>query len=106
MELGITKPKVALAIFLIALTALLGGSYGYLRVGAGLLMATGALYLGFIYFRAAGEVPPDEEAEELEDPGFKYVCSMCGLELRVEVASTDRAPTHCREKMQLVRALR
>lgn len=106
MELGITKTKVALAIAAVIIVAALGRSYGYVRATIGLLAATGALYLGFTYFRAAGEVPPDEEAEELNDPGFKYVCTMCGLELRVEVASTDRAPTHCREKMQLVRALR
>ncbi len=106
MELGITQARVALAIILTALTLWLGQSYGYLRVAIGLAVGAGALYLGYTYFRAAGEVPPEQDPEAVEDSGLKYVCAMCGLELRVEVATTDRAPTHCREKMELVRAFR
>jgi hypothetical protein len=56
------------------------------------------MYLGFSYFRAAGEAPPEPEATRTEGD-LKYVCKVCGLELRVEVATTDAAPTHCREKM-------
>ena len=42
------------------------------------------------------------ETEDVSEEGLRYVCRMCGLELKVETATTDRAPTHCREKMELI----
>ena len=33
---------------------------------------------------------------------LRYVCTMCGLELKVEKAARDKAPTHCMEPMVLV----
>lgn len=47
--------------------------------------------------------PPDPEASDVSDYGLKYVCTMCGLELRVEKAAKERAPTHCMEPMVLIR---
>ena len=44
----------------------------------------------------------DAEPEDVTTSDLAYVCPVCGLELKVEVATTDRAPTHCREKMELV----
>ncbi|MEA2434104.1 MAG: hypothetical protein QOG54_1561 [Actinomycetota bacterium] len=78
--------------------ALLGVGFGFVRAAVGLGLALLILWLGLSYFRAAGEVPPDAQPDS--DPGdLKYVCKVCGLELRVEVATTDRAPSHCREPM-------
>jgi hypothetical protein len=72
--------------------------FGFLRTAIALLLALVTLWLGFSYFRAAVEVPA--EAEPAQASGdLKYVCKVCGLELRVEIATTDRAPTHCREPM-------
>ena len=84
------------------LIVLLGRPFGYVRAAVGLSMAAAILYVGLSYFRSAGEVPPDPEVEDVSDGSLRYVCTMCGLELKVEVAASDRAPSHCREKMVLV----
>lgn len=84
------------------LLLVLGPEFGYLRTAIALLMAGAILYVGLSYFRSAGEVPPDPEIEDVSEGGLRYVCTMCGLELKIEVAASDRAPSHCREKMVLV----
>jgi hypothetical protein len=91
---------------LVLLTAvvMLGIRFGYVRALAALVFGGFVLWLGVSYFRAAGEVPPDPETADVSSSELKYVCSVCGLELKVEVATTDRAPTHCRESMILTRA--
>lgn len=94
--------KATLATAAAILVVVLGYFYGFGRAAIALAMAAGILYLGYSYFSAAGQVPPDVETEDVSDEGLMYVCRMCGLELRVETATTERAPTHCREKMELV----
>ncbi|HEX2295795.1 MAG TPA: hypothetical protein VHN37_10845 [Actinomycetota bacterium] len=89
-------------LVVLGLVALLGEEFGYVRAAIGLGMAGAILYVGLSYFGSAGEVPPDPEVEDVSDGALRYVCTMCGLELKVEVAASDRAPTHCREKMVLV----
>ena len=86
-------------VLLAVVYVLLSLNYGFVRVAVGLSMSAVTLWLGFSYFRAAGEAPPEAEQTEVGDGDLKYVCTVCGLELRVEVATTDKAPTHCREKM-------
>lgn len=93
---------VAPILVVAVLIAVLGQPFGYVRAAVGLSMAGVILYLGLSYFRSAGEVPPDPEVEDVSDDSLRYVCTMCGLELKVEVAASDRAPSHCREKMVLV----
>ena len=93
------------ALVLSALFVLVAGYFfGYGRAAIALAMSATVLWLGFSYFRSAGEVPPDPETQDVAAADLRYVCSVCGLELKVEVATTDRAPTHCREKMKLVDA--
>jgi divalent metal cation (Fe/Co/Zn/Cd) transporter len=95
------------ALVLLVLTGLfvgLGEVYGYGRSVVGLALSVTILYLGFSYFRSAGASLPDVEPTDARDRGLKYVCSICGLELKVEVATNERAPTHCRESMKLVRS--
>lgn len=94
------KPTVATAVGILLIV--LGYFYGFGRATLALLGAGVILYLGFSYFIAAATVPPDAEEEDVSDQGLMYVCRMCGLELKVETATTERAPTHCREKMELV----
>ena len=84
------------------LLLVLGYFYGFGRAAVAIGIAAAIIYLGFSYFSAAGNVPPDVESEDVSEEGLRYVCRMCGLELKVETATTDRAPTHCREKMELV----
>lgn len=93
--------SVALASALVALVAL-GEAYGYVRAALGLALGAGIVYLGFSYFRSAGQAPPEPEPEDVSARQLRYVCSMCGLELKVEVATSDKPPTHCREPMVLV----
>ena len=92
------------ALVLVALAVTLGMAFGYLRTLIAFLIGGTVLWLGLSYFRAAGEVPPEPETADVSSSELRYVCTMCGLELKVEVATTDRAPTHCRESMVLVRA--
>jgi hypothetical protein len=60
------------------------------------------VWLGVSYFRSAGHAPPEGAGEEVTDEDLRYLCSMCGLELKILIATNDRPPTHCREKMTLV----
>ncbi|HEX2057330.1 MAG TPA: hypothetical protein VHI71_03080 [Actinomycetota bacterium] len=94
--------RVAGAAALLVPVVLLGQSFGYLRAAVGIAMAAGIFYLGLAYFRGAAQMPPEPDVEDVSDESLRYVCTMCGLELKVEVAASDKAPTHCREKMVLV----
>ena len=91
-------------LVLIAVAVTLGTAFGYVRTLVAFGFGGLLLWIGLSYFRAAGEVPPDPETADVSTSDLKYVCRMCGLELKVEVATTDRAPTHCREPMVLVRS--
>jgi hypothetical protein len=87
-----------LILFLVA-----GHLYGYVRaiVAAamfGLILAWGGRKLFKI-----SHSPPEPELTDVKEYGLRYVCSVCGLELKVEVAATDKAPTHCGEAMVLTR---
>ena len=93
---------VLVAALLVALVVL-GEAFGYLRAATGLALGAAVCYLGFSYFRSAGEAPPEPEPEDVSARALRYVCPMCGLELKVEVATSDKPPTHCREPMVLVR---
>jgi divalent metal cation (Fe/Co/Zn/Cd) transporter len=99
------RRPVALLIALVLVLAV-GRSFGYLRAAAALAMGAAIFYVGFGYFRSAGASQPDPDVEDVSDESLRYVCTMCGLELKVEVAASDRAPSHCREKMVLVQGPR
>jgi hypothetical protein len=80
----------------------LGEAFGYLRAAIGLALLTGLLLFGFKYWRDVGLIPPEAELTDVSEFDLKYICRVCGLELRVEVAAKDKAPTHCGEPMELV----
>ncbi len=89
---------------MVALLVWLGNAYGYVRAGVG-IAAGGAIFVfGARYFHAILQAPPEPEVADVSDYGLKYVCTMCGLELKLEVAAKDRAPTHCGEPMVLERS--
>ena len=79
-----------------------GPFFGFWRAAIAFLVAAPILAVGIGYFRSAGNSPPEPVAEEVSAEDMRYVCSVCGLELKVLVATNDRAPTHCREQMELV----
>ena len=87
----------------IGVLVLLGESFGYLRAVIGALMFYGIFIVGARYMQFLVAAPPDPEVADVSGYGLRYVCTMCGLELRVEVAAKDKAPTHCMEPMVLVR---
>ena len=93
--------RAALGTLVVLLVVGLGATYGYARVLVGSLVFFGLLSFGFKYWRDVGMIPPDPETEDVREYDLRYVCSMCGLELRVEVAARDKAPTHCMEPMEL-----
>ena len=94
--------RVASLVLLALLVALLGSSYGNMRVAIGGAVALFLISFAFRYWRDVGRIPPDPETTDVTDRDLRYICSMCGLELRVEIAARDRAPTHCGESMELV----
>jgi len=93
---------VTLALALVAMVVL-GQFFGYYRSITGVLMFVGILVFGTRYVQTMGDIPPEPEITDVSDYGLKYVCGNCGLELKVEKAAKDKAPTHCAEPMNLVR---
>ena len=81
-----------------------GPFFGFWRAAIAFAVAAPILAVGIGYFRSAGNSAPGWEDEPAHEPEteMRYICSVCGLELKVLVATNDRAPTHCREYMELV----
>lgn len=82
----------------------LGTMFGFVRAAIAVAMFAVLTTFGFRQARSMMQAPPEPELADVSDYGLRYVCSMCGLELKVEVAAKDRAPTHCMEPMVLVRS--
>jgi hypothetical protein len=95
--------RVVVAVAAVGVLLALGHFYGYLRAGIAVGMFTAILVFGFRYIQQLGLAPPEPEISDVSEHGLKYVCTMCGLELRVEKAARDKAPTHCMEPMVLIR---
>jgi hypothetical protein len=95
--------RLAAAAAAIVATIAFGIPFGFSRAAVAVAMGAGILFLGIRYLRTVVTLLPDPEVADVGDYGLKYVCSMCGLELRVEKAARDKAPTHCMEPMVLVR---
>lgn len=81
----------------------LGVPFGFGRAAVAVAMAAAILVFGSRYLRTIVTAPPEPEVSDVSDYGLRYVCTMCGLELRVEKAARDKAPSHCMEPMVLVR---
>ncbi len=73
------------------------------RLLLAVLMGMVILAIGIAWLRSmVNAPPPDAEPSDVSAHNLRYVCTMCGLELRVERAAIDKAPSHCGEKMVLV----
>jgi hypothetical protein len=96
--------KTVVAAAAIAALILFGTLYGYVRAAIGILMFFAIVYWGLRASYNAVTYEPEPEAADVSDLDLRYVCTMCGLELKVEVAARDRAPKHCGEPMQLIRS--
>jgi hypothetical protein len=95
--------RVVAAVAVTAVFVLLGRSYGYVRAAVGIAMFVGLTYAGIRWIHSAVSSQPDAEPTDVSGYGLKYVCRMCGLELKVEVAAKEAPPRHCMEPMELVR---
>ena len=106
--LWITLWRTAVNRWLFALAALvalvaLGIPFGFMRAAVAIVMFALILLLGARYVATVVSVPPEPEVADVSEYGLTYVCTMCGLELKVTKAARDKAPTHCMEPMVLVR---
>ena len=97
-------PSIAAAVALLVAVVGIARYFGYVRATIAVVMFLVLLSFALRQVRAIANSPPDPELADVSDYGLKYVCTMCGLELRVEVAARDKAPTHCMEPMKLIRA--
>jgi hypothetical protein len=88
----------------IALAAAFLSPFGVIRTLIALVMGAAILVFGVRYMHSVVSAPPEPELADVSEYGLKYVCTMCGLELKVEVAAKDKAPSHCMEPMVLVRS--
>ena len=95
--------SIVLALVEAEAFTVLGSLYGYLRAAVGLAMFVAICYVGFRWIYGAVSSDPDPEPTDVSEYGLRYVCSVCGLELKVEVAARDKPPTHCLEPMTLIR---
>ena len=75
--------------------------YGIGRVIVALLMAGAIILLSVRKLTKVTSIPPDPELTDVGSYDLRYICSVCGLELKVEVAARDKPPTHCGEAMTL-----
>lgn len=97
-----TVSVVFWSLALLAIVAL-GPIFGFLRTAIAVVMFSVLAYFGVRQVTSMMTNVPDPEPTDVSDYGLKYVCEMCGLELKVEVAAKEKAPTHCMEPMKLVR---
>jgi hypothetical protein len=97
-----TALPLLFAIALVGVVAL-GPTYGFVRAAIGVAMFFAIATFGTRQVRSMMKAPPEPEVVDVSDYGLKYVCTMCGLELKLEVAAKDRAPSHCMEPMVLER---
>jgi hypothetical protein len=86
-----------------AAVLVLGSFFGYVRAAVAVAMFCAIAVFGTRYLRFMVIAPPDPEITDVSRFGFKYVCNVCGLELKVERAAKDRPPSHCAEPMALIR---
>lgn len=78
--------KLAIAIFL---------AYFFIKVGVTMLRGFG---------QPIAEPPPPGELRKLK---LRYRCSLCGMEIRVDLAASEipEPPRHCMEEMDQVAVL-
>ena len=98
-----SRARVVVTVLALLAMVTLGESFGYYRSITGVLMFLGILIFGVRYVRTMGDIPPEPEVTDISEYGLKYVCGNGGLELKVEKAARDKAPTHCMEPMNLIR---
>jgi hypothetical protein len=80
-----------------------GTSAGSLAVRAIVALFVGGVLIAVVRraLGAMGAAPPPPPAQvDARRADVVYVCAHCGTRLRLEVASTGKAPRHCGEEME------
>lgn len=93
----------AIAVVAVAATLALGSFFGYVRSALAVLMCLLIARFGIRFIHSMAVAPPEPEIADVSRYGLKYVCTMCGLELKVDKAARDNPPRHCMEPMDLLR---
>lgn len=91
-----------ITVAIVAVTVALAIPFGVFKAVVGVLVFLLLVGFGVRYLKSLATAPPAGELEDVSDYELRYVCQMCGLELKIEVASSDKAPRHCMEPMVLV----
>jgi len=95
--------RAAIAVVAVAATLVLGSFFGYVRSALAVLMCLLIARFGIRFINSMAIAPPEPEIADVSRYGLKYVCTMCGLELKVAKAARDNPPRHCMEPMELLR---
>ena len=101
--MGAERSYILPGLLALVTWVVLGYFFGYVRAAIAIAVFFVLFSFSLRQLHGIANSPPEPELTDVSDYGLKYVCSMCGLELRVEVAARDRAPSHCMEPMKLIR---
>lgn len=99
---AIARVRLATILLLLAAGVSLGVFYGLLRSLVAVGVGGAIVWVGGRYLESVMAAPAEPEITDVGSFDLRYVCTMCGLELKVEKAAKDKAPTHCMEKMVLL----
>jgi hypothetical protein len=91
-----------LTVLIVAVIVALAIPYGFVKAVVGVIGFLLLVSFGVRYLKSLATAPPEDEPEDVSAYDLRYVCQMCGLELKVEVAASGKAPRHCMEPMVLL----
>ena len=93
--------NVLLTLLLVVVVVALSIAFGVLRTIIGAAVFVLLVNFGVRWLRSVGNAPPEPDVQDVTEE-LRYVCTVCGLEVKVERASNDKPPRHCMEPMELV----
>jgi hypothetical protein len=94
--------NVVLTLLIVAVIVVLAIPYGFFKAIVGVIAFLLLVSFGVRYLKSLATAPQEDEPADVSDYDLRYVCQMCGLELKVEVAASNKAPRHCMEPMVLL----
>lgn len=96
------RPSISLLLLAAIAVVGLGIRFGFLRSLIAVAIFGVIALFGSRQMRSMVSIPPEPELSDVSDSGLRYVCTMCGLELKVEKTAHAKPPSHCMEPMALV----
>ncbi len=98
----VVKARVAALVLLVGAAIGLGFFYGFVRSFIAVAVAAAIVQFGGRYIQTVVSSPRPATVTPVGEQDLRYVCTMCGLELKVTSATRGKPPTHCMEPMVLV----